>query len=78
MLACASSSPAHVLPRSSLGEWVGALTRCPVKLLCVWLPFWVLGVPMVPVAVLLVFLAVLLGCFTWLGPACGVAGYVST
>ncbi|KAG2497805.1 hypothetical protein HYH03_004076 [Edaphochlamys debaryana] len=61
-----------------LAEWMSLLTKCPARLLCLWLPVWVLGVPAIPVACLGLFLLVLFGCFGYLGPTCGVAAYLST
>ncbi|KXZ41291.1 hypothetical protein GPECTOR_574g620 [Gonium pectorale] len=62
----------------ALAEWLSQLTACPTKLACLWLPFWLLGIPAIPVLVLGGFLLLLASCLAYLGPTCGVVAYVAT
>ncbi|GIM00734.1 hypothetical protein Vretimale_5643, partial [Volvox reticuliferus] len=62
----------------ALGEWMSLLGKCPAKLMCLWLPLWVLGIPLIPGVVLSLFLLVMLGNAVYIGPTCGVVAYLST
>ncbi|GLI65033.1 hypothetical protein VaNZ11_008446 [Volvox africanus] len=62
----------------ALGEWMSLLGKCPAKLMCLWLPLWVLGIPLIPVVVLSLFFLVALGNAVYIGPTCGVVAYLST
>ncbi|GFR47087.1 hypothetical protein Agub_g8655, partial [Astrephomene gubernaculifera] len=61
----------------ALGEWMSKVAACPTRLMCLWMPLWVLAVPGIPVGVLLGFILLLLGCCVYLGPTCGVVAYMS-
>ncbi|GIL44676.1 hypothetical protein Vafri_2204, partial [Volvox africanus] len=62
----------------ALGEWMSLLGKRPANVMCLCLPLWVLGIPLLPVVVLSLFFLVLLGNAVYIGPTCGVVAYLST
>lgn len=75
---CCCSLRLPILLRRSLGEWMALLSKIPLKLLALWLPVWLLGIPLIPVVVMCLFLLLLLGNTVYIGPTCGMAAYLAT
>lgn len=52
------------------------LEHSSMLLICLWLPCWILGLPVVPALCILGFAAVVIAALGFLGPLCGVAAYM--